>query len=124
MAHFAQLNDDNIVIQVIVVSDNDIKDSYGIENEERGKEYCNRLFGGKWIQTSFNGKFRKRHAGIGYSYNKKLDAFISPKPFESFILNENTCLWEAPKPRPKDKKYYFWDESKLDWKEMKSPIFS
>ena len=121
MAHFAQLDDDNKVTQVITVSDNDIKSSLGNESEEMGKALCSRLFGGKWIQTSFNGKFRKRYAGIGYYYDSKLDAFVPPKPFESFILNEETCMWEAPKPRPTDDKYYFWDESMLDWKEMPSP---
>lgn len=122
MAHFAQLDDNNIVIQVVVISDNDIKNPGGVESEERGKEYCTRLFGGNWIQTSFNGKFRKRYAGIGYSYNNKLDAFIPPKPFNSFTLNENSCEWEPPKPRPEDGKYYFWNEEKLDWDEMSSPI--
>jgi hypothetical protein len=124
MAHFAQLDDNNKVTQVITVSDNDIKTSLGNESEEMGKELCSRLFGGNWIQTSFNKKFRKHYAGIGYYYDSKLDAFVPPKPFESFILNEETCMWEAPKPRPVGDKYYFWDESVLDWKEMSSPILS
>lgn len=124
MAHFAKLNQNNIVEDVIVISDKDIKDINGLENEERGKEICKRLFGGDWIQTSYNGKFRKRFAGIGYYYDKTLDAFIPPKPFNSFILNTETCLWEAPKPRPNDGKYYFWNEQANDWNEMQSPIIS
>ncbi len=124
MAHFAQLDDNNKVTQVVTISDNDIRTSVGNESEEMGKELCSRLFGGNWIQTSFNKKFRKHYAGIDYYYDSKLDAFVPPKPFESFILNEETCMWEAPKPRPADDKYYFWDESALDWKEMSSPILS
>lgn len=124
MAHFVQLDDNNIVTQIIVVSDNNIKGIYGFEDEEIGKEVCKRMFGGRWIQTSYTGKFRKRFAGIGYYYDKRLDAFIPPKPFNSFILNEETCMWEAPKPRPDEEKYYYWDESILDWKEMETPISS
>lgn len=80
MAHFAQLDENNVVLQVIVVSNKDTADAYGVEKEYIGKAFCERLFGGNWIQTSYNGNFRGRYAGIGYTYDPVLDEFIPPKP--------------------------------------------
>lgn len=93
MAHFAEL-DNNIVKQVIVVHNNELLDN-GIESEVKGIAFCQSLFGGIWKQTSYNGNIRKNFAGIGYTYDQERDAFIPPKPSEgSWILNEETCLWE------------------------------
>ena len=96
MAHFAQLNEENLVTQVIVVASQDTVDKDGVENEAIGVEFCTNLLGGRWKQTSYNGNIRKNYAGIGYTYNETLDAFISPKPFNSWLLDETTCQWKAP----------------------------
>jgi hypothetical protein len=106
MAHFAELDQNNIVTQVLV-TDNDYP------NE--GYDWLVETFGGTWVQTSYNATIRKNFAGIGYSYNETLDAFIPPKPFESWLLNEDTCNWEAPKPYPTDEKLYNWDEDSQEW---------
>lgn len=117
MAHFAQLDENNIVQQVIVVHNNELLDENGIEQESKGIQFCQSLFGGNWIQTSYNSTFRKNFAGIGYTYDSTKDAFISPKPYNSWLLNEDTCQWEAPIPYPTDYKLYRWDEDSLSWVE-------
>lgn len=119
MAHFAELDENNIVKQVIVVHNNELLDN-GIESEIKGIQFCQSLFGGRWVQTSYNGNIRKNYAGIGFTYDEIRDAFIEPKPFESWILNESTCKWESPVPYPVDEKNYIWDESILNWKEIVS----
>jgi hypothetical protein len=106
MAHFAELDENNIVVQVLV-TDNDYP------NE--GYDWLVETFGGTWVQTSYNATIRKNFAGIGYSYDETRDAFIAPKPFESWLLNEETCSWEAPKPHPTDGKLYNWDEESQEW---------
>jgi len=94
MAHFAQLDESNNVLQVIVVNNNELLDN-GIESEAKGIEFCQSLFGGNWVQTSYNNNFRKNYAGIGYFYDESKDAFIPPKPKNgNWILNEETCIWE------------------------------
>jgi hypothetical protein len=94
MAHFAQLDESNIVTQVIVVHNNELLDN-GVESEAKGVAFCQSLLGGNWVQTSYNGNTRKNYAGIGYSYDQTRDAFIPPKPEEGeWILNEDTCLWD------------------------------
>jgi hypothetical protein len=120
MAHFAELDENNVVLRVIVVSNADTSDVNGVEREEIGVAFCQSLFGSstKWKQTSYNGKFRKNYAGIGYSYDATRDAFIPPKVFSSLVLNEQTCLWEAPIPYPSDGKNYVWDEHTLSWIEV------
>lgn len=115
MAHFAELDNNDIVLRVVVVSNADTSTPDGTEVESIGVAFCQRLFGGNWKQTSYNGNFRKRYAGIGYSYSTDLDAFIPPKPYPSWILNETTVDWEAPVPYPTDGKVYFWDEGTLSW---------
>jgi hypothetical protein len=117
MAYFAQLNDENIVTQVISVSNEDLLDN-GIESEAKGIAFCQSLLGGNWKQTSYNNRIRKNYAGIGYTYDSQRDAFIPPKPFASWVLNEDTCLWNAPTPMPTDNKYYQWDENTLTWVEF------
>lgn len=93
MAHFAELDEDLTVTRVIVVHNNELLDN-GIESEAKGIEFCQSLFGGNWIQTSYNGNFRKNYAGIGYSYDSIRDAFIPPKPNEGeWVLDENSCVW-------------------------------
>lgn len=116
MAHFAELDENNIVTRVIVVDNKDILDAEGNESEAKGIVFCNELLGGKWIQTSYNSKFRKNYAGIGFFYDKTRDAFIGPKPFESWVLDETTCRWEAPVPRPVDPdNTYIWNEESGQW---------
>jgi len=118
MAHFAQLNEENLVTQVIVVANQDTADQDGVENEAIGIEFCTNLLGGKWVQTSYNANIRKNYAGIGYKYDATLDAFIPPQPFASWTLNEETAQWEAPTPYPDDEKRYTWDEETTSWVEV------
>lgn len=118
MAHFAQLNEENVVLQVIVVSNQDTADKDGVENEAIGAEFCTNLLGGRWVQTSYNGNIRKNYAGVGYKYDKDLDAFIPPQPYASWTLNEDTAQWEAPTPYPTDDKRYTWDEETTSWVEV------
>ena len=119
MAHFAQLDENNVVTQVIVVSNNDCQIN-GVETEEAGIVFCKSLFGPetKWRQTSYNANIRKNYAGIGYTYDAGRDAFIPPQPFASWVLNEDTCRWDAPVPMPQDGKAYRWDEATLTWIEL------
>jgi hypothetical protein len=116
MAHFARL-EDNTVTEVIVVHNNELLVD-GVESEAKGIEFCQALFGGTWIQTSYNGTIRKNYAGVGYTYDEIRDAFIAPKPSESWTLNEETCDWEPPTPYPTDGKSYRWDESVQNWEEV------
>jgi hypothetical protein len=118
MSHFAQIDENNIVTQVIVI-EQDVVDTG--------------LFGdpASWIQTSYNTSggvhtqggtpLRKNYAGIGYTYDSSRDAFIPPKPFNSWSLNETSCLWEAPTPMPTDDKMYRWDEDTTSWIEIVMP---
>jgi hypothetical protein len=115
MKHFAQLNEENLVTQVIVVASQDTVDKDGVENEAIGVEFCTNLLGVRWKQTSYNGNIRKNYAGIGYKYDETLDAFIPPKPFNSWLLNETTCQWKAPVDYPTDDKRYTWNEETLAW---------
>ena len=124
MAHFAEIDSNNKVVRVLVVGD---------DQEHRGQDFlANDLgLGGTWIQTSYNTRggvhtlggtpLRKNYAGIGFSYDQQRDAFIPPKPtqYPSWILNENSCLWEPPIPYPTDGKRYKWDEPSVSWVEIK-----
>jgi hypothetical protein len=118
MAHFAQINENGVVLQVIVVNNTDTLDENGIEKESVGILFCENLLGGKWIQTSYNRNIRKNYAGIGYIYDLNRDAFIPPQPYASWVLDENTCLWNSPTPMPTDGKRYTWDESTTSWIEI------
>lgn len=115
MAHFAKLDDNNIVENVIVVHNNELLDENGNESEQKGIDFCQSNFGGRWIQTSYNASIRKNYAGIGFSYDPTRDAFIGRKQYESWVLNEQTCRWEAPSPYPQDGKFYEWNEDTLSW---------
>jgi hypothetical protein len=117
MAHFAKL-DNNIVVSVIVVCNQEIINNNGYESEQKGIEFCCNLLGGNWKQTSYNGNFRKNYAGIGYYYDSIRDAFIPPKPFPSWTLNEQSCLWQSPIPYPNDGKMYTWNEEIGNWEEI------
>ena len=117
MAHFAQLNEDNIVTQVIVVANQDTTDSDGMENEAVGAAFCANLLGGTWKQTSYNANIRKNYAGIGYKYDAELDAFIPPQPYASWTLNAD-AQWEAPVAMPTDGKRYTWNEETTSWDEV------
>lgn len=96
MAHFARLDENNIVTQVIVVANDNCFDSEGIESETVGAKFCSDLLGGRWIQTSFNHRIRGRYAGLGFSYNEELDIFIAPQPNADWVLNEDTYEWFPP----------------------------
>jgi hypothetical protein len=117
MAHFAQLDENSVVLQVIVVNNSDCLDEIGNESEAIGVAFCQSLLGGNWKQTSYNGTIRKNYAGIDYTYDSSRDAFIPPKPYDSWALNEATCLWDAPTPMPTDDKRYTWDEATTSWVE-------
>ena len=121
MAHFAQLNEQNIVTQVIVVANEELLDN-GIENEEKGIAFCQSLFGGEWKQTSYNGTICKNYAGVGFTFDKLRNAFIPPQPYPSWTLVEKTCQWISPVAIPTDDKFYNWDESTLSWVESNQGI--
>lgn len=117
MAHFAEIGLNNTVLRVVVVHNNELKDPAGDENEQLGANFCRNLFGGTWLQTSYNGNIRKNFAGAGFTYDSDRDAFIPPKPYNSWVLNEDTCVWEAPIPMPEGGVYYVWDEDTTSWVE-------
>ena len=120
MAHFTKLGEGNIVLSVHVVNNEVITDDNGQEQEQLGVDFLNNLYGTRdvWKQTSYNGNFRKNYAGKGYTYDQERDAFIPPKPFNSWTLNEETCLWEAPTAYPNDGKFYNWNEENQTWDEI------
>lgn len=115
MAHFAEIDDNNVVLRVLVVDN---------EQEHRGQEFLaeDLGLGGRWIQTSYNRRIRKNYAGIGHSYNEELDMFLFPKPFESWILDTINGLWIPPIQRPSDPNYtYSWNEENNNWDSMPVP---
>ena len=116
MAHFAKLDSNNIVTQVLVVANEVLLKADGTESELKGKQFLNSLLGtSTWKQTSYNGTIRKNYAGIGYKYDSSRDAFIPPKPYESWVLNETSCIWESPIEHPTDGNLYNWDEDNQEW---------
>jgi hypothetical protein len=119
MAHFAKLDENNVVTQVIVVDNKDIIDPHtGQEDEIYGIAFCKKLLGGNWKQTSYNNSMRVRYAGIGYSYNAALDAFVPPQPFASWTLDNDTADWVSPlgaapeltEAEAEAMSFYRWDE--------------
>lgn len=116
MAHFAELDENNVVQRVIVVSDDDCKDQDGNETEVIGALFCHNMLGGRWVQTSYNHNIRKQYAGIGYSYNAEDDVFIAPQPFPSWSLDENHD-WQAPVAMPEEGRWQ-WNEETLSWDSM------
>ena len=124
MAHFAELDESNMVVRVIVVDNNDmIDEETGEENETLGIEMCKYITGGgRWVQTSYTARFRKNYAGTGFYYDEEIDAFIPPKKYDSWVLNLETAKWESPTPKPeltqeeKEGKYlYIWNENLKEW---------
>jgi len=121
MAYFAKLGTGNIVENVISINNAVITDANGNEQEQLGVDFINKLYNTRdvWKQTSYNNNIRKNYAGIGYSYDQTRDAFIPPKPFNSWILDENTCCWNAPVAIPTEEleqnQYYSWNESIVNW---------
>ena len=119
MAHWAEINENNMVVRVVVGND---------EDPDEGYQWLVDNLGGTWIKTSYNTiggvhilggtPFRKNFAGVGYTYDSERDAFIPPKPFASWILDENTCRWNAPVAYPNDEKKYIWDEASVNWIEI------
>jgi hypothetical protein len=95
MAHFAELDENNIVTNVIVVHNNELLDENGYESEQKGIDFCVAHFGGRWLQTSYNASFRFNYAGIGYTWDETLEAFIAPKCHDEAILNEATAIWDC-----------------------------
>ena len=130
MAHFVELDENNVVIKGVVVHNNELLID-GVENEQKGIDFCVAHFGGNWIQTSYNTRggihseggtpLRKNYAGIGYTYDSARDAFIPPKPFASWALDEATCQWVSPTPYPADGRAYKWVEEELNWQEIALP---
>ena len=116
MAHFAKIGLNNKVINVVTVNNNELLDADGVEQEVLGCQFLEGITGwAVWKQTSYNANFRKHFAGIGYTYDEGRDAFIAPKPFNSWVLNEETCNWEAPVAKPDDENKYIWSEENQQW---------
>jgi hypothetical protein len=136
MAHFAELDSNNIVLRVLCLENSVMENEQGERVEQLGIDFLQSLYGTNtiWAQTSYNTRagiyyvpgtnevspdqshaFRKNYAGIGYTYDPTRNAFIPPKPYASWVLNEDTCLWESPVPYPDDGKMYYWDEATLSW---------
>jgi hypothetical protein len=117
MAHFAKLDDASLVMEVIVVSNETLNNLPFPESEPIGIAFLTEWSGGytNWKQTSYNASFRKNYAGIGFTYDPVLDAFIAPKPYPSWLLNTETCQWQAPTPYPSDGNVYKWDEVQSNW---------
>lgn len=116
MAHFAELDENNIVLRVVVIDNKDTADASGVEKEHIGAAFCERLFGGTWKQTSYNSNLRKNYAGIGYSYMPSpINGFAPPRPYQSWNLDPDTCQWVPPVEMPTDGKMYAWDEATVSW---------
>lgn len=117
MAYFAEINDSNIVTRVVAVADSDCLDGDGNESEAVGIVFLKALLGDSttWVQTSYNARIRKNYAGIGYSWDSSRNAFIPPKFFNSWTLNETTCDWNPPTAVPDSTNRYYWDEDNTEW---------
>ncbi len=123
MAHFAKINSENLVTEVIVINNDVILDSNGEEQESLGVDFCKQIYGdGTYKQTSYNSKIRKNMATVGSTYDTSRDAFIRPKRYSSWVLDESTCRWIPPVEQPSDSEanggnvLYHWDESSNNWK--------
>jgi hypothetical protein len=114
MSHFAELDANNVVLRVVVVDNKDTADADGVEKEHIGAAFLESVLGGTWKQTSYNGNIRKNYAGIGYTYDADIDAFVAPKPYPSWVLDAD-AQWQAPVPMPDDGEMYSWDEETQSW---------
>jgi len=115
MAHFAKIDENNIVRRVVVINNSVLLDSDGNEQESLGANFCSETFGGTWKQTSYNSNIRKNFASLGYSYNSSIDAFVPPKPFDSWVLDTEIAEYVAPVDRPNDGNQYTWNEETTSW---------
>ena len=115
MAHFVRIDENNIVVQGVVVNNSELLID-GVENEEKGAEFCHNLLGGTWIQTSYNNNFRKQYAGVGYTYNQEADVFITPKPYDSWSLDSNFD-WQPPVAKPSSEGHWVWNEEVGEWQD-------
>ncbi len=118
MAHFAEIDSNNVVLRVIVVDNSDTAMADGTETESIGIAHCQKLFGGTWVQTSYNATQRKNFASKGYTYDSGRNAFIPPKPYNSWVLDDSTCRWVAPVNAPSDaskENPYTWNEETTSW---------
>jgi hypothetical protein len=124
MAHFAKLDENNKVVEVIVINNAELIDENGQESEQKGIDFLVSWSGGhtNWKQTSYNARFRKNYAGYEHVYDTQRDAFIPPKMYSSWLLNEETCQWEPPVPIPTDNKQYIWNEDIQNWEEVENII--
>lgn len=118
MAHFAEIDDNGIVLRVVVIGNAEIIGPDGAESEVEGVSLCQILFGGRWVQTSYSGAIRKHFAGAGFKYDAENDVFITPQPYPSWVLNTSTQDWEPPKPKPIDGRRYIWDEDLVEWRDI------
>jgi hypothetical protein len=119
MAHFAQIDENNIVQQIIVVANSDCGNLEFPDSESIGQDFLKSIrLNGTWKQTSYSGSFRKNYAGIEYSYDESRDSFIPIKPYDSWILNETSCRWESPIPIPNQESMFVWDEENQRWNEI------
>ena len=110
MSYWAEIDNNNIVLRVTVGDNN---------SPDEGYQWLIDNLGGTWIKTSYNGNIRKNYAGVGFTYDAARDAFIAPKPFNSWVLDEATCRWQAPTPKPTTEgKFYYWSEDDLSWREI------
>ena len=114
MSHWAELDQDNVVLRVLVGDNED-------PNGDEGYQWLVDNLGGTWVKTSYNATIRKNFAGIGYTYDESLDAFVPPKPFDSWVLNEETAVWEAPVAYPSDGGMYAWNEETISWDLVELP---
>ena len=119
MGHYAKIDENNVVTQVVVVDNKDMADAFGVEKEHIGAAHLEKILGGVWKQTSYNNRIRKNYAGIGYTYRADIDAFVPPKPFPSWLLNAQ-AQWEPPVAMPTDGKMYSWDEPTTSWVEIQT----
>lgn len=114
MAHFAKISDDGTVLEIIVVNNEVLLDDNEVEQEQLGKDFCQELFGGTWVQTSFNNNFRKRYAVINGKYDSTNNVFLFPQPYPSWTLDSN-YEWQAPVSYPDDGNIYMWSEENNTW---------
>lgn len=124
MAHFAKLNEHNTVLEVICVHNNELLDENGIESEQKGIDFLIEWSGGHpyWKQTSYNGSFRKRFAGLMYTYNPELDAFIPPRPFVHWLFDNVNLDWKPPIERPQDENIYIWNDVDIRWDKVMTNV--
>ena len=125
MAHFCELNSNNVVIRTLIVHNNELLDKNGYEREENGVKFLKKIYGDNtvWVQTSYNNSFRRKFATSGWSYNYEKDVFVEPQPFPSWSLNLETLIWEPPIPMPEftDDTFYWWSETNMKWMAVYEP---